>query len=256
MSENIVLLVALSIIQGVAEWLPISSSGHLILFERLSNLNIDISLIIALHLGTLLAVILYFHKDIIKIIKDFIALKNSEYSNLGLQIIIATIPAALAGFLLKALASQLSSNLYLLALGFAITALILIITGISKLRQSNLNYKNSILIGIAQIFAIFPGISRLGITISIGILSGIKEKQAIKFSFLLSIPITLGSILLSINEISLNVLAITIPISLLISLPMLHLAYTRILINKQNLKYFGFYLLLLAVSLLIFALFS
>ena len=244
-------LIILAIIQSIAEFLPISSSGHLIIAEKLLNIPSNLNLIASLHLGTLLAIILYFNKDIIKIAKDILIIKDTKNSKLGLQIITAAIPAGIAGFLLKDVIKQLSNNLLILALGFGITSLLLIISSINFKKHSNLNYKSSLLIGLSQVFAIFPGISRLGATISTGILSGLKEKDALKFSFLLSIPITLGSIILSLDALSSSILLLAI-LSLIISLPMIHLIYTRVLINKQNLRYFGVYLLLLAISIIIY----
>ena len=125
----------LAIVQGIAEWFPISSSGHLVLVSRLLNYNASIPLIVALHLGSLLGGIVYFVKDIGKIAKDFFHLKfEEEHGRLGVLVIIATIPAAVIGILFRKFIETEVSNLWLLALGFFITSILLFISSSVNLK--------------------------------------------------------------------------------------------------------------------------
>ncbi len=246
----------MAVIQGITEWLPVSSSGHLILAETLLNYRSDLTFNVALHFGTLMSVFVYFGKDITNILQDFLELKfNTQNAKLGLLIIIATIPAAIIGFLFKNIFESIFSNLTIIALGLGITGLLLIITSLNiKIIRSHINTKNSIIIGLVQVLSIFPGISRSGTTISTGILSGLNEKTAMKFSFLISIPIIFGANILTIGNQTLppELIWATL-ISFITGLLVLHLLY-KFILTKKSLRYFGIYALLLALIIGIFIL--
>ena len=201
MSELISAII-LAIIQGITEWLPISSSGHLILAEKILNYHSDLTFNVALHFGTLMSVFIYFGKEITDIFQDMLKFKfHTKNAKLGILIAIATIPAGVVGLIFKEIFESVSTDLTIVALGFAITGIILTITSLDlKVKKDNLNFKNSIIIGFSQVLSIFSGISRSGITISTGILSGLKEKTALKFSFLMSIPIIFGANIITIGN--------------------------------------------------------
>jgi undecaprenyl-diphosphatase len=250
--------IIIAIAQGLTEWLPVSSSGHLVLFESLLNYQGGLMFDVALHFGTLMAVFVYFGSDIVDIIKDLLTAKfNSENGRLGLLIIIATIPAAIMGYFLKNIFEASFSNLTIVALGFGITGLFLLIASISPNKKQKNNYAKSFFIGVAQIFSLFPGISRSGSTISAGLLLGLDEKAAIKFSFIMSIPIIFGANILTIGNQTLppNLIWATL-VSFIAGLITIHILYKKILTNRKNLKWFGAYALLLAIVLGIYLLIS
>ncbi len=252
--NNLISSIILAIVQGITEWLPVSSSGHLLLAEKLLNYKASLTFDVALHFGTLMSVFVYFGKDITEIIQDFLSLKfKTEKGKLGIYIIIATIPAVIAGFFLKKIADLIFYDLKITALGFGITGLILIIASIDyKKTKERLNAKKSIIIGLAQILSLLPGISRSGTTISTGILLNLEEKTALKFSFLMSIPIIFGANILTIGNQTLpKELIIATFISFFIGLIVLHVLYKYILTSRKNLLYFGLYALLLSIIIAI-----
>ncbi len=245
--------ILIAIIQGITEWLPISSSGHLVLAEKILNYSSSLTFNVALHFGTLMSVFAYFGKDITDIIYDILKFDfKSENGGLGLNLMIATIPAAVIGFFLKDIFTLLT-NLKIISLGFGITGILLIIASLPNKKQSKLNYKNALILGIAQIFSLFPGISRSGTTLSTGLLLGLNEKTALKFSFLMSIPIIFGANILVIKNQTLppELIWATL-VSFIIGLISIHFLYKYILTNRKNLFYFGIYALFLALLIAIY----
>lgn len=250
--------IILAVIQGITEWLPVSSSGHLAVAEKLLNYQTSLTFDVALHFGTLMAVFVYFGRDITDIIQDLLKLKfKTENAKLGIYLAIATIPVAIIGFLFKNAFEQIFSNLTIVALGFAITGIILIIASLPISKQNNsLTISKSLIIGTSQILSLLPGVSRSGTTTSTAILLGLKEKTALKFSFLMSIPIIFGANILTIGDKTLpKELIWATLVSFIIGLLSLHLIYKYILTSKKNLRYFGFYALLLALVIAVFSIF-
>lgn len=250
--------IIIAIIQGITEWLPVSSSGHLILAEKLLNYQTGLTFNVALHFGTLMSVFVYFGKDITDILQDILKFKfKTQNGKLGIYLIIATIPAAIIGLIFKNIFESIFTNLTIIALGFSITGILLIISSLNlNIKNSDLNYKNSLIIGISQIFSIFPGISRSGTTISTGLLLGLKEKTALKFSFLISIPIIFGANIITIGNQTLppELIWATL-VSFMIGLIMLHLMYKYILTTKKNLRWFGIYALTLSLIIALILIF-
>lgn len=192
--------IILGIIQGITEFVPVSSDGHLIIARSILGLK-DQGLFfdIFLHLATLLAVIIYFWKDIIEIIKN-INKKNSLFW----KIIIGTIPAIILGLFLENLVEGYFRNISWTAIFLIINGLFFILAEkISKPQKqiNQINFKNSLWIGLAQAAAILPGISRSGSTIATSLLQGIKRDSAAKFSFILSIIAILGAGTLSLFKV-------------------------------------------------------
>lgn len=184
----------LAIIQGITEWLPISSSGHLAIAEKYfgkSPLTFDI----ALHVGTIFVVLITFRKDVIDILKAFFQRDfESEEGKLALFIIVGSIPTAIIGFLLLYfdMIETLRSNLFIIGSALLVTGIFLYASKYVK-NGKELGYLDSLLIGIAQGVATIPGISRSGFTISTGLLRKGKREKVFKYSFLLSIPAVLGA---------------------------------------------------------------
>ena len=216
---NLIEAILLGIIQGLTEFLPISSTGHLTVAGKFLNListnNPEqwTAFIAIIQLGTLLAVLVYFWQDIILIIKDFFQdniinrVKYSEQkinSKLGWLIIIGTIPVVIIGLAFKdAIEGALTKNLYVIAISLIALAIILAVAEkIAKFKKElkDVTMFDSIVIGIAQAFALIPGSSRSGTTITAGLFVGLKRETAARFSFLLSIPAVFASGVLQIYE--------------------------------------------------------
>ncbi len=256
MATDLITALLIAVVQGITEWIPVSSSGHLVIVEKLLNFNGGLFFDVALHFGTLMAVFVYFGKDITDIIQDLLKMRfGSENARLGLLLIVATIPAALVGFFFKDVFEFAFGNLGIVALGFGITGLFLFIASLDFGRERRLGAFGALLIGFSQVLSLFPGISRSGATISSGLLFGLREEQAVKFSFLMSIPIIFGANILVIgsNKLSPELIWATL-VSFLVGLLAIHLVYRYVLTSKKNLRWFGVYALILAVVIGIFLL--
>lgn len=199
--------IALGLVQGLTEFLPVSSSGHLVIFERLFGVESSYLVFeVLVHFGTLLAVVFYFRKKLLIILKSvLLGSGGSETERTPGRryfwfLLLGTIPAALAGLFLEdyielAFASPRWASGMLL-----VTAAILLATRLSPQRDRSLNSGRTILIGFAQALAIMPGISRSGSTISAGMFAGLEKSEAAEFSFLLSIPAILGATVLKMPD--------------------------------------------------------
>lgn len=192
-SMNLIQASILGLIQGFTEWLPVSSSGHLVVAQEMMDLTIPVALDVMLHTGTLLAVVIFFWKDICKILKSVLAFKTKDENfKLFLYVLVGTIPTVIIGFTFLNFFESLFSDVRAVGVGFIITGALLLL---SKLKNGSkrLGWINSILIGIMQGISIAPGISRSGSTVSAGLLSGIKKEDVFRYSFLLSIPAIIGA---------------------------------------------------------------
>jgi undecaprenyl-diphosphatase len=188
---NYLLAILAGLVQGLTEFLPISSTGHLIIFEKLFNIRQDtfgLTFDASLHLGTLLAVLIYFFRDYLKVFD----LKN----NLWLKLIVGTIPAVIAGlFFEKAIESEFRSFM-VIGLSLILFSFIMILAEIAGSKNKDgckISGKKSLLIGFAQALALIPGISRSGSTISAGLFLGLTRQESARFAFMLSGPIIAGA---------------------------------------------------------------
>jgi undecaprenyl-diphosphatase len=216
---NILEAIILGIIQGITEFLPVSSTGHLTVAGQLMGListeNPEhwTAFIAVIQLGTLISILIYFWKDVWNIIKDFLKDNlterkkysgQSENSKMGWLIIIGTIPVVIIGLSLKhIIEGEFTKNLYVIAGSLIVLAIILAIaekTANFKKEMKNITIKDSIVIGIAQCFALVPGSSRSGTTITGGLFMGLTRETAARFSFLLSIPAVFASGMLELFE--------------------------------------------------------
>ena len=201
---NLLQSALLGAVQGVTEWLPVSSSGHLAIIENWFGLNPDISFNVFLHFATLLVIFIVFWKDIVKVIKAFVKFDfKSEYGRLSLFIIIGSVITAIIGFTFRDLFASFFSNLTAVGIALLVTGTLLFF---SERREGNkkLSYWDSIWIGLMQGLAIIPGISRSGATISMGLLRGVDKVKVFKFSFLLVIPAILGATLFEAGNVVFN----------------------------------------------------
>ncbi len=212
--------IILGIIQGLTEFLPVSSSGHLVLFQQLFGLKeAELFFDVCVHLGTLLAVMVVFRQEIKNIILALMRLIFSTGSKktilqkiesdpdlkMALLIVIGSIPTAALGFLFRGIADRLFASTFIVGLMLMVTGLLLWLTRWAATRveqpdADRLTPKNAFIIGVVQGVAIIPGISRSGSTISIGLLLGISREMAARYSFLLSIPAIIGAGLLTLKE--------------------------------------------------------
>ena len=190
--------IILGVIQGVTEFLPISSSGHLVIAQEILDMNPPGNLIeVATHLGTLISVITIYKNDIFNVLSDFIFSKNRKFV---FFLLIATIPSILFGLGGRSIILSLFESTKMVSVCLIITGMILLSSNRIYKSESTFNLRNSFLIGISQAFAILPGISRSGMTITIGMMLGISSKEAARFSFLLAIPAICGAGILTAIE--------------------------------------------------------
>jgi undecaprenyl-diphosphatase len=189
----------LAIIQGVTEWLPISSSGLLVIFEELIKLedkNLNLLFNIAVHGGSLIAVVIYFLKDLFQIFNNYNLIKN---------IIISTVPVVVAGFLIKIAGLNIFlQDIKVVAFATLFFSIVLYFSDKTKVTikfNKNISNKNALLIGLAQVLALIPGTSRSGITISCARFLGFSRVDSAKFSFLISIPVLFASCVLGFSDI-------------------------------------------------------
>ncbi len=204
----------LGMVQGLGEFLPISSSAHLILTPWLFGWpDQGLAFDVALHWGTLLAVVTYFYKDIWLLAKGFIHslipstrdFQSNTYQKLSWLIVVATIPAAIVGKLLESEVETAFRNPLLIAATLSVVGVVLLLAdkyGDKVKTLSDAKWVNALFIGIGQALAIVPGISRSGATITAGLLQGFTRQDAAKFSFLMSVPIILGAGVLKLPEIA------------------------------------------------------
>ena len=238
----------LALIQAATEFLPISSSGHLALISNLID-KPNLFFISTLHLASLLAVIIFTRKEIWSLLTF-----KKEYRKMWIYLIVATIPAALVGFFFNDFVEQAFSSFAFLGIGFLITGSILLATKFFKNSSKKFNIKNSIIVGLFQALAVFPGVSRSGSTISAGIFQGLDKEKMAKFSFLLFIPLSLGAFLLESKDGTFT-LQLLIPFIICVLASLLFLNVLTKIIKKDKFWIFGPYCLLLGIILLIIRIF-
>jgi len=244
----------LGIVQGLTEWLPVSSSGHLVIVQQILKMNVPLLFDVMLHFGTLLAVIVFFWEDILKILKSLFTLDfKSKEGKLIIFIIVGTVPVALIGFIFHDIIESFFSNLLAVGISLIITGIILLLTKKSE-GKKEVTLLDSMLIGIAQAFSLIPGISRSGTTISTGLFREINKETVFKFSFLLSIPAIIGANLLEliknpITETDVLPLFVCVITAAIIGYLSLKILYR--MLKKGKFYYFSFYCFILGLLVLI-----
>jgi undecaprenyl-diphosphatase len=189
----------LGIIQGLTEFLPVSSSGHLELGKALFGDNSvpeeSLLFTVVVHAATALSTVVVFRKDILQILKGLFQFKRNEESEFSVKIIISMIPAAVIGILFdEQIEALFSRNILLVGGMLIVTGLLLFLADKAKNTSKDVSFKNAFIIGLSQAVAILPGISRSGATISTSVLLGIDRDRAARFSFLMVVPLILGKI--------------------------------------------------------------
>lgn len=198
---NILEAIFLGIIQGLTEFIPVSSSGHLVLAHAAIGVQENgLAFDVALHIGTLLALVIFFHKDILLLINGILG--RNHYKRLAWLLAAATIPAVIGGVLLSDLAETTFRSTILVACNLLIVAFLML--GAEWYAKTHyktatelekVSWRQALAVGCAQVIALIPGVSRSGSTITTGIFVGMDRVAATRFSFLLAIPITFGAIL-------------------------------------------------------------
>ena len=251
---NMLEAVLLGVTQGVTEWLPISSSGHLAAAQILLGLEEPLLFEVVLHVATLLVIFIFFRRDLLQISSAALKLDfRSEHGRLILLILLGSVPVAIVGLLFYDYYLTLF-DLKVLGLCFAASG---VFVASSKLRRGGsktVSARAALLIGLAQALALLPGFSRSGLTISVALLAGVKREEAFRFSFLLSIPAVLGALLLTLIKSSVN--AALIPPLLVggvtaVVVGYLSLSILRKLLMKGFFHLFGFYTIALGLLLLL-----
>ena len=266
---NFIEILILGFIQGIAEFLPISSSAHLIIFRDIFGIgagmssNMELTFDIALHFGTLLAIGVFFFWDFIKMIqKGFTKGVRDDDGKILWYLVAATIPAAIAGVLFEdAIENVIRSNYVVIALALAIMGVIIYLADkYSKQTKDikKMTLKDAIIVGCSQVFALIPGFSRSGTTIAAGRILGLDRESAAKFSFYLSAPVVLGAVVLQlIKGSALSVIAAnlgTFVLGILVSfvIGLLCIKYLLKYLQKHNLKIFMDYRVVLAIVVLVY----
>jgi len=248
----------LGVVQGLTEWLPVSSSGHLVIIQNSLGIKAPLIFDIFLHFGTLLAVFAMFWQDIFKIMLSLVRFNFSdEHGKLAKYIFIGSIPIAVVGYLFHDFFVSLFNSS--ISVGFALftTGVVIYFSKFHK-ESRMLDSKESLLVGIAQAISIVPGISRSGFTITAGLLRGVERREIFRFSFLLSMPAIIGANVFEFTKVTWAELEIgSMLVGTLVAAIVGYLSLKllmRLVLNRKF-HFFSFYcvalgLLILAINLL------
>jgi len=258
---DLVKALILGIVQGLTEFLPISSSGHLVIGSEILNFHEPgIAFEVFLHCGTLVAVILVFRKELLLMLRSLFvspAVREGDaelgrYFQWNINVIIATLPAVAAGLLLKDSIDRIFDNILITFAMLAVTGVIMVATRFIAEKGAAINRVRALLIGVAQALAIMPGLSRSGSTIFTGMLLGVNRETAARFSFIMSIPAILGAVVLHMGELLRSppgtdeLLAILVGTTASIISGYFAIVLLMRIVRQGRLEWFGYYCLCLA----------
>ena len=262
---DIINAIILGVIQGVTEFLPISSSGHLEIAKAILGEDSvgkkSMLMTVVLHFATALSTIIIFRKDLLEILKGLCQFKNNDAFQFSLKIVLSMIPAALVGILFSTeIEGLFGGELSLVGGMLIVTGLLLLLADKAKASEKKLTLKDAVLIGVSQAIAILPGISRSGATISTSVILGVDKEKSARFSFLMVVPLIFGKMAKDLfsTEIAKNELHI---LSLLIGFTVAFITgifackWMIKLVRNSDLKYFAYYCfslggIVIAISLL------
>lgn len=250
----------LGIVQGLTEFLPVSSSGHLELAKWLmqdDSLAAESMLMtVSLHAATALATIVVFRKDVLEILKDLFKFQWNDGTKFAALIIVSMVPAAIVGVLFDdLLAALFDRQIVLVALMLILTGLLLFLADRAKNTNKSVGWTDAVLVGIAQAVAILPGISRSGATISTSVLLGIDREKAARFSFLMVVPLILGKMAKDVLDgefsgtVSLPELGVGFVAAFITGI--LACVWMIKLVKKAELKWFAYYCFAVAAIVLV-----
>lgn len=252
----------LGIIQGLTEFLPVSSSGHLELGKAILGTvpEENLTFTVILHFATALSTIIIFRKDILEILKGLFQFENNEAFQFSLKIVLSMIPAALVGVLLEEEIDALfTGNVFFVGCMLLLTAGLLLLADKAKNTGKSLTVPNAILIGISQAIAILPGISRSGATISTAVLLGVDKEKSARFSFLMVVPLIMGKIAKDIlggdiNLQSTEIMPMTVGFIAAFISGLLACTWMIKLVKNSKLSYFSIYCLVVGIIAIVVSL--
>jgi len=249
----------LAVVQGITEWLPVSSSGHLVITQKLLGVNPPLIFDVMLHVGTLIVVLTVFRKDIAEIIKAFVRRDfETEEGKLALFIVVGSVPIAIIGFVFYDFLKSLFSNLLAVGLALLITGCVLFFSE-KRIGNRKIGILDSLLIGLAQGVTIIPGISRSGVTLATGLLRRVDKATAFKYSFLLSVPAIIGATImeskeLAVANVDMTPLFLGATISMIVGYASLKLLQKIVMNEKFHL--FAYYCWTVGLAIIIFTIFQ
>ncbi len=249
--EEIIKSIILGIIQGLTEFLPVSSSGHLELGKAILGNDLSakesMMMTVVLHFATALSTVVIFRKDVIEIVKGLFQFKKNEELEFSMKIILSMIPAGIVGVLWDdMIESFFDGQVLLVGFMLIITGGLLFLADRAKKTDQKVSYSSAMLIGISQAIAILPGISRSGATISTSVLLGVDRERAARFSFLMVVPLIFGKIAKDVvsDEFTMddmNVKALSIGFVAAFVTGLLACTWMIKLVKKSKLSYFAYY---------------
>ncbi|UOE96115.1 undecaprenyl-diphosphate phosphatase [Alkalihalobacillus sp. LMS39] len=257
------------LVQGITEFLPISSTAHIVITQLVFGYAFPgLAFEVYLHIASVLAVILYFRKDLLDVIKGFFSFfskktpENKVHFFFGLYILVATILTGGLGIVLKDVFSETMKTPYFIAGALAITGLSLIFIErfykYGSRTEKDMTFLDSIIVGLGQTLAVFPGISRSGATLVTALLAGLNRDTAVRYSFLLSIPVILGSVVLAVDELGSGMFsAIGAPALIVSFITTFIFSWIGIVwligfLKKSKLIYFAIYCFVVAILVALF----
>jgi undecaprenyl-diphosphatase len=260
--QKFVKYLLLGLVQGITEPLPISSSGHVIVFDHLLGINIiDINFEIIINFASFLAIIWFFRKDIGTLLSNIIKNKRDEELNITyvFKLVVASLPAVIMGLLFKDYIDAKFMSLLTVGISFIFTGLLLAYANTFKNRFSDpkITYKNSLFIGLMQMVALIPGISRSGATLSGGLMSKKDTRSVLRFSFFMYMIVSLGSMVLMVRDLDGENIFLSGYIgAFIVSMISCYMALKWFynLILQKSLKGFAIYCLLLGMVIVILSL--
>ena len=259
---NLIQAIIIGVVQGLTEFLPVSSSAHLVFAQNILNVESSLAFDVFLHLGTLIAVLWFFRYDIIKMLKSWWlsigdilqgrfmqGFRDDPYKRLAWYVILATIPVAIVGVLFDdAVESLFAGALYVPAFFLFVTGTILYLSQRmpgGNINLHNITKKEALFMGLGQACAILPGLSRSGTTISAGLVAGLDKEFSAKFSFILSIPAIFGAFVFKLKDIGsamdVNFLPIFVGFIAAIIAGYLAIKWMLDLIQNKSLDIFAYY---------------
>jgi len=249
---TIIEAIILGIIQGITEWLPVSSSGHLVIAQQWLGLEVPVIFDILLHLGSLAVVLFIFHKDIIKLCRGVLR-RESYFLQYAAGLVVATIPIGLVGVFLNDIVKQAFGSLQAVGYGLLFTAAILFLSKYPKTKDKNLSWTSMIGIGALQAIAILPGVSRSGMTISAGLMQGVDREQSGRFSFLLFIPAILGATVVEFRNFTKigEIMPLLIGVITTMIVGYFSLTWLLKMLKKDNFNVFAWYCLAVGIGILV-----
>ena len=257
--------IVLGVIQGLTEFLPVSSSGHLEIAKKILGKEAVVGksmlMTVVLHFATALSTIVIFRKDLLSILKGLLQIKNNDSFQFSLKIFLSMIPATLIGvFFNDEIEALFGGDLILVGGMLVLTGSLLFVADKAKPSQKKVGIKDAVLIGISQAIAILPGLSRSGATISTSVMLGIDKKKSARFSFLMVVPLILGKI---VQDIFSEEIVATEADFLPLLIGFLAAFFTGLfacewmikLVKNSQLKYFSYYCFAIGIIVIIQSLF-